>query len=146
MTGLEANKNLIDYFSKKDSLNYEDIEKLEPKGINKNEKIAAYLSALEDLTVSQVLFKNQNSIIDNKEIIWVLKKSLGLYQQNVILNSQTSFAISSVINQFAEMAKAKNLICNPLLIQEKDLLSLIEIITLLSENNKDNGDSDNKKK
>lgn len=134
MTGLDAHSKLFEYFNKKDSLIYDDIEKLGPKNILQTERIVCYLSALEDLVKSDVLFVD-NVHSKTGEIVktWVLKKPLNFYQQTIVINGNTASNIAAVVNHFANIINAKDLVCSPLNIQEKDILTVLEVINVYAQ-------------
>ena len=139
MTGIDAYHLLFKFFLENDSLKYSDINSLVIKSKNTKEnsgEIAAVLCALEDLTLNNILFKNQDDLGNQKTTVWVLRKPLTLLQQTVILDGAIAFRIAEVINMFCETVE-EELIANPFNISQNEIQGLLDIITLYAEKNKE---------
>lgn len=135
MTTLDAKQLLLIHFIKNDSLSYENIGKLIPSKQKKDECEYAIVAALNELTASLILsemIKNQDKEDESK--IWILNKSLSLYEQSVTIDGQLATKISGISNNFYQMVGEKSLNSNPLNITKDDILCLLEIINLYASN------------
>ena len=136
MTVIEAKSLLVGYFIKHDSLSNEQFTSLAPKKTPANEAEAAFSFALQELENKGIVGKFIG--VNDKGgalFTWSLQKPLILNQQTLTIDGQLAIAISNNVNSFYESVGDKESFCNPLEINQNDIEILLEICSLLSEQN-----------
>lgn len=133
MTIIQANQILLEYFMIHDAIKYEEVEKLIPKGENKELAMAALIAALQDSSNSNILAPIQYRPNDITSLTYILKKPLIALDQNVQINGMIAFQISNIINNFAEISEQKEVVCNPLNVTQQDIMVLLDILNMLSD-------------
>lgn len=134
----EASAVLIGHFIKNDSISNEQFNLFTGKGKKTNPiEIEAALSyALKELEDKGILSK-YISINDKGTHIhtWVLKKPLIWNDQNIIIDGNTAIGISNSVNSFYQSIGENDSFCNPLSITNKDISILLDMVSLLAEQN-----------
>jgi len=127
MTIVEAANKLLEYFAKNVSFsleeNYKDLILISE---NPDETKIAFILALEDLEKSDLIKSHQIG----KKRIYILKKPLNSYDQNLSLSGFTCNLIAQVINDFCEQIKDKKDYCDAKNISEKDIRNLIFLASM----------------
>lgn len=153
MTIFDITNNLLLYFTKSETFiynkNYKEIL-IESK--NSIEDEALIISALKDLHLNKIveLYKIDNEKQNLNDSVWILRRPLETYHQNVSINTNTAVQIATMVNNFCELAGEPNATCNPQQITDMDLNHLLQICALIIERIKVLEDKqekkDNKKK
>lgn len=125
MTIVEAANILLEYFGKKDSFNmeenYADVMKISETPA---EDKMAFVLALQDLEKAEIVKS------DSKNKIYILKKPLNSFDQNIQLGGMTATLIAKIINDFCDKIKDKRDYCDSKNITEKDLRNLVFLASL----------------
>jgi hypothetical protein len=131
MTIVEAANKLLEHFIKKDSFcmetDYIDLMQLSE---NPEENKITFILALEDLEKNDII----KGYIQGKKRIYILKKPLNSFEQNINVGGFTCNMIAKVINDFCDKIKDKRDYCDSRNITEKDIRNLMFIATMHSEN------------
>lgn len=131
MTILEAQYVVLEHFVENTTIDKGQLNQLCSKSkTRKAEDLAAFLGALEDLVISGIIKKIEKDKSIDSDAIWVLKKPLSLYEQNVIIDGQTAIEIANIIREFSDAIKSEDISANPLGIQQKDIIMLMQIINM----------------
>jgi hypothetical protein len=136
MSIIEAQSILTGWFVKHDSINNEQFISIAPKKTLPNEAEAAFSFALQEFENKGIVGKfigvNDKG---NSLFTWCLRRPLILNSQTLVINGQTALSISNCVNSFYESMGDKENFCNPLEICQNDIDILLEITSLLSEQN-----------
>lgn len=129
MTILEAVNKLLEHFIKKDSFNLDiDYANLMNISESPDEDKISFILALEDMEKNDFIKSHQIG----KKKIYILKKPIISYEQNLLLAGFTCNMIAKVINDFCEKIKDKRDYCDARSVNEKDIRNLIYIASLNS--------------
>jgi len=130
MTIVEAANKLLEYFTTNISFsleeNYKDLVLISE---NPEETKIAFILALEDLEKSDLIKSHQIG----KRKIYILKKPLDSYDQNINLGGFTCNMIAQVINDFCNQIKDKKDYCDAKRITEKDIRNLIFLASMTNK-------------
>ena len=128
MTVIESCNHLIDWFCRKESFDLEkDFGSLVI--ITDDEEIAkaSLREALKELEKGDMVAKAE---IKDREV-WILKKDLGAYEQEVKIEGGASLEIAKIVNRACEVTNIAEEYCNPISIVPRDINNLIFICTKL---------------
>lgn len=129
MTIVEAANKILEHFNKKESFCMEeDYTSLMEISEYPTEDKIAFILALEDLEKNDFI----KSHTSNKKKLYILKKPLNSYDQNINLGGFTCNMIAKVINDFCDRIKDKRDYCEARSITEKDIRNLIFLASLSS--------------
>lgn len=136
MTINEAKNSMMVYLTEHDSISFSNFN-LFIKNTGKQEDqqagISACLSALTELVTESVLSLSPIADASKPEtLIWTLKEKLFLRTQQVTLSGGTALQIYSIINSFTSDDGENSNTCNPLKIQEDDLIEILGILNWLA--------------
>ena len=138
MTILEAANKIIEHFNKKESFCMEeDYRDLMQISETPDEDKIAFILALEDLEKNDFV-KSHNH---NKKRIYILKKPLNSFDQNITIGGFTCNMIGKVINDFCDKIKDKRDYCDTRNINEKDIRNLIFLASLNTTTNQEDKDT-----
>jgi len=127
MTIVEAVNKLLEHFHKKDSFNMEDdYASLMKISETPEEDKAAYVLALEEMEKTDII----KCFTSGKRKIFLLKKPLNSFDQNINVGGYTCNMIAKVINDFCEKVKDKRDYCDPRSINEKDIRNLLFLASM----------------
>jgi len=127
MTIVEAVNKLLEHFGKKDSFSIEeDYLNLMQLSETPEENKIAFILALEDLDKNEFV----KCYTQGKKKIYILKKPLNSFEQNVMIGGFTCSMIAKVINDFCDKIKDKRDYCDAKNINEKDIRNLMFIATM----------------
>jgi len=131
MTIVEAANKLLEHFTKKDSFSMDtDYIDLMQLSETPEENKVTFILALEDLEKNDFI----KSYTQGKKKIYILKKPLNSFEQNINVGGFTCNMIAKVINDFCDKIKDKRDYCDSRGITEKDIRNLMFIATMQSEN------------
>ena len=135
----EAKNELIQFFIKKDSINNEEFKNFCTKKITPTESEAALFFALQDFENKGFVCKYIGSNPDGKLLTtWVLTRPLIFNNQNLVIDGDIAFRVSSTVNSFYDSIGDKQSFSNPLEISKQDIEILLTIISMYaSENSKE---------
>lgn len=134
MTIVEAANKILEHFNNKESFCMdEDYGSLMQISESPTEDKIAFILALEDLEKNDFI----KSHISNKKKIYILRKPLNSYDQNINLGGFTCNMIAKIINDFCNKIKDKRDYCEARNITEKDIRNLIFLASLSSTNQED---------
>ncbi len=132
----EASSILMSWFFKHDSISNEQFNEISPKKTPINEAEAGFSYALSEFEakgfISKFIGANEKG---GAVFTYILKKPLIFTNQNIQISGHTAIAISNTVNSFYESVNDKENICNPIDITGADIEILLEIISILSEQN-----------
>lgn len=135
MTIVEAANILLEYFGKKDSFSMEDnyAEVMRISETPSEDKMA-FVLALQDLEKADIVKS------DSKNKIYILKKPLNSFDQNIQLGGMTANLVAKIINDFCDKIKDKRDYCDAKNLTEKDLRNLVFLASLASPKEEENVD------
>lgn len=133
MTVLESYELLLDFFSANDIFDLE-------KDYSKLNMITDYdTSTNKAILKSALSMMEKDNMVSNCNNKYVLIKKLVQYRQNVEISALTALSIASIINKYCDTIKNDGARCNPINIQERDLLNLSDLVTILTNKEGENG-------
>lgn len=138
MTIVEAANKILEHFNRKEFFCMEeDYKNLMEISETPDEDKIAFILALEDLEKNDFV----KSHTFNKKRIYILKKPLNSFDQNITLGGFTCNMIGKVINDFCDKIKDKRDYCDAKNINEKDIRNLIFLASLNTTNSSEHKDS-----
>jgi hypothetical protein len=134
VTITEASNKLLEYFSKNTFFSFEEnYQDLIILSENPESTKIAFILALDDLEKSELLKSHQIG----KRKVYILKKPLNSYDQNVTISGFTSSLIAKVINDFCDQIKDQKDYCDAKFISEKDIRNLVFLASLKTPKKED---------
>ena len=128
MTISDASALVFQWFTQNDSLSLEDeFDKLVLISLTKDRDKAAVIGALQTYEELKIIKK----IWSDGKVFWVLNKSLGSYEQTIIISAATTVLISQVVNKACQVLKDNSCLSDPAKITEKDIQNLVLICSTL---------------
>lgn len=135
---IEYTSELYKYFTENSSLYLssglkDDFKKVIPITEDKERDLAGLRIAMKEF--EELGFVKHSKSGDGD--IWFLKKDICNFEQYVLIDGETAFDISDIINKFCEKINDKKDLSSPLKISQSDIKSLMLIIIHLANKSKD---------
>ena len=144
MTILTASSKLYEWFTENDSFCPEyDFNKVFQEGQEKDREMACVLNALEQFDVMEFTSSSAVNNVDCLRRVWTLKKPLNAFPQTLELSPDTCLQTAHVINGFCEYIGDEASLCDPTVVSERNILTLLTICaTLIKEKTEESEDEE----
>ncbi len=136
MTITDANKILYEWLSKHHTFNMAtDLKKLVLLSEDYDLEEAAIHCAFKEFEEIGMVDKHSKTDPKTKKenTIWVLRNPIDTSSQNIEISGELAVGLAEIINNFCTIVGEKDYKCDPLMIKDSDLASLLQIINVLAD-------------